>query len=69
VCIGKNQFDVSLGRMPRGLLITPVASIATCATPCSLNHSCSSMSAPVIVANLSVSSVRGSLTQRARRHY
>ncbi len=56
----------SSSRCQIGFQYTPVASIATCVTPCSANQSPNSSSAVVVVSKLRVSSCAGSLTQRTR---
>ena len=53
-------------RCHTGFQYTPVASIATCVTPCALKNSLSSSSAEVVVAKVFTSSCTGSDTQRIR---
>ena len=49
-----------------GFQKTPVASIATCVTPCSASQSPNFSSAEMVVSKLRTSSCSGSLTQRTR---
>jgi hypothetical protein len=54
--IGQNEFKVPLQQMSHRFPVHPVASIATCVTPCALKNLLSSSSAEVVVAKVFTSS-------------